>query len=193
MRNRKKFLQWKTFLNARKVQAVLTTFPACAAIEPGRAEALPRMWTEPPRSMITHGVATGSRCCHFRANTSARQKTHWRQPGAPGIVVADRIEGDDGKAAFFGLEANVGSVEMKPERGIKSQGRISSNDQQQLVECGDLGWQLMAVEEFVAAMDNPADSVDGKRRRLDRGGLLPSLAGPASDGSPGALSRAPTP
>ena len=36
--------------------------------------AFPRTCTIPPRSMIAHGVATGSRCLHFRANTRALAK-----------------------------------------------------------------------------------------------------------------------
>jgi hypothetical protein len=89
-----------------------------------------------------------------------------RQPDCACIVAAGGNERDDRKAVLLGLESEVSPVEMKPERRVESQRRISGNDQQQLVECGDFGGQLGAVEELVAAMDNPAEPVDGEPRRI---------------------------
>ena len=51
---------------------------------------------------------------------------------------------------------------MKPKVRIESQGRIPGNDQQQLVEGRHPGRQARAVEERVAAMDDPACPLDGE-------------------------------
>ena len=48
-------------------------------------------------------------------------------------------ERHDRKTLFARLEANVGSIEVKSQRGVESQRRIPSNDQHQLVERRDSG------------------------------------------------------
>ena len=49
---------------------------------------------------------------------------------------------------------------MKPKVRIESQGRIPGNNQQQLVEGRHPGRQARAVEERVAAVDDPAYPLD---------------------------------
>jgi hypothetical protein len=54
------------------------------AIDRGpRVTALPSMCTAPPRSIITHGAATGSRWLHLRAKTSPLWKTPLAASGLP--------------------------------------------------------------------------------------------------------------
>ena len=51
--------------------------------------------------------------------------------------MAQGTESHDGQAPFARLKADVGAVEMKPQRGVESQAGIAANDQQQLVERRD--------------------------------------------------------
>jgi hypothetical protein len=80
-------------------------------------------------------------------------------------MVARRIDDDHGKTAFLSLEANVGSVEMKPERRIKSEGSVPRKNQEQLIERGGSRRERLTIEEFLPAMDDTADSIDGKLGR----------------------------
>ena len=70
----------------------------------------------------------GQTVCPFASEAAGALKEGLRQRDGNGVTVTKNVEGDDGKAAFFGLEANVGTVQMKPKHGIKSRGRIPGNE-----------------------------------------------------------------
>ena len=89
----------------------------------------------------------------------AREKRPGRAYG-PRVVAANPVEHDHREAALGCLRANVGPVEVEPERGIKSQRCVSGYDQEQLVQSGDLCGQLKSIVELVPAMDNPPESVN---------------------------------
>ena len=71
----------------------------------------------------------------------------------------------DGQSSFARLKADVGPVEVKPQRGVEAQARIAANDQQQLIEGRDRGGQLGPVAEQSATIDDPADAFGGERLR----------------------------
>ena len=74
--------------------------------------------------------------------------------GCAGIVTAGRIgRRDDSEATFLRLRADICAVEMKLEVQIELHRRMPGKDQQQLVERRNLGRQVRAVEEGLAAME----------------------------------------
>ena len=121
--------------------------------------------------------------CPFAGESAGALEKRLRQGDRAGVVVAHRVEGDDGKATFFGLEANVGTVEMKPERRIKPQGCVSGNDQQQLVEGGDLGGSSGPSKSLWPRWTTLPIRLTANRGELSRGGFSPSLAVPVFRGS----------
>ena len=72
--------------------------------------------------------------------------------------MAEGTQSHDRQASFPRLQADIGAVEMEPQRGVELQTGIPANDQQQLVERRDPGGQLGAIAQLSAAIDNPADS-----------------------------------
>ena len=69
----------------------------------------------------------------------------------------------DGEAPFMRLKADVRPVEMKSERGIKSQSEIPSYNQQQLIQRSNGRGKIRSVAEFPAAIDDPTDSFRTER------------------------------
>ena len=59
------------------------------------------------------------------------------QPDIPRVVVAKGIDRDGGQSVLAGLEAQVGAVQVEPERQVGPERRPAGQDQDQLVERGD--------------------------------------------------------
>jgi len=61
--------------------------------------------------------------------------------------MAQGAQRDDGEAPFLCLEADVGSIEVEPQRGVESESGIPGHDQQQLVKGRDPLRKLRSIAE----------------------------------------------
>ena len=77
--------------------------------------------------------------------------------------MAGHTQRHDGEPAFACLKANVGSIQVKSERGIKRHPAVAPDDQQQLVERRDPRRQFGTVAELPAPIDDPADALGPER------------------------------
>jgi hypothetical protein len=93
------------------------------------------------------------------------------QRDTPRVVMAECSQRHDGQSPFRRLKAQIGPIEVEPQRRVDSEWRIPGHDQQQLVERRDLGGELRPIAEQPAAIDDPPDPLGGQRRQ--KGGLAP--------------------
>ena len=69
-----------------------------------------------------------------------RAKSSCPGPGVSRVVPTGRLDRDNRKAALCGLKAQIRPVEVKAERGIKPERRVSGKDQHQFVERAHSRW-----------------------------------------------------
>ena len=77
--------------------------------------------------------------------------------------MAHGIQRDDGQFPFASLEAEIGAIEVKPQRRVESQGCLPWHDQQQLVERGDPRRELGSIAKHSTAVDDPSDPLGRQR------------------------------
>ena len=125
--------------------------------------AFPRTCTIPPRSMIAHGVATGSLSPPFPGEYLSAGEKRLRQSNAARIMMTQRAQCHHGQSLFACLQADIGSIQMESQIRVESKAGIPSHDQQQLVKRCDPCGQLRSVAEHPAAINDPANALGGQR------------------------------